>query len=42
MTSKGFLLPKSSADKYAAAKIATKTVVNETAEGKSDQISYEI
>jgi hypothetical protein len=42
MTSKGFLLPKSSADKYAAAKIATKTVVNETAEGKSDQISYKI
>ena len=37
MTSKGFLLPKHDADKYAAIKIATKTVVNETAEGKSDQ-----
>jgi len=35
MTSKGFLLPESDADKYGK-KIATKTVANETAEGKSE------
>jgi len=35
MTSKGFLLPKHEADKYGK-KIATKSVVNETAEGKSE------
>jgi hypothetical protein len=37
MTSKGFLLPKHDADKYAATKIATKSVVNETAGVKSEK-----
>jgi len=35
MTSKGFLLPEGDADKYGK-KIATKSVVNKTAEGKSE------
>lgn len=37
MTSRGFLLPKSDAEKYASTKIITKIVVNESLEGTSDQ-----
>ena len=36
MTSKGFLLPKSDAEKYAATKITTESAVNKTPERKDE------